>query len=330
MQQPTCMAAANEPSPRAAHASRESGHFQDPPYTPDALRSYDGGMNPAKIARFGDSERYFICPICHDALHLDGTSLRCADRHTFDIAKQGYVNLMPAAKQSPFYNKESFANRARILEAGYYDHIRDAVLDAIPSTADFAGLCSGERPAILDVGCGEGFYSRAVQRANPQVDVLAFDISKDSIQQAAREDTGMAVKWFVGNLADLPVRDGAIDCVLDVFSPINTAEFHRVMKDDAVVVKVVPGTHHDEQLRELAREQLRNTDYSNEHVIEQFCGHFDVLSMRTVSQTLAMPPADVSTFAHMTPLLFNVDIDALDLTQISELTIEARIIVARK
>lgn len=280
-------------------------------------------MNPAKIARFRDSERYFICPICHETLHLDGASLRCPNRHTFDIAKQGYVNLAPAAKQSPFYNKASFENRARILEAGYYDDIRDAVLDAV-------GRYLNPRAAILDVGCGEGFYARAVQRANPAADVLAFDISKDSIQQAAREDATMAVRWFVGNLADLPVRDDAIDCILDVFSPVNAAEFHRVMKDDAIVIKVFPGVHHDEQLRELAREQLRNADYSNEHVIEQFREHFNVLDMRTVSRTFAMAADDVHTFAHMTPLLFNVDIDALDLAQISELTIEARIIVARK
>lgn len=117
-------------------------------------------MNPAKIARFRDSERYFICPICHETLHLDGASLRCPNRHTFDIAKQGYVNLAPAAKQSPFYNKASFENRARILEAGYYDDIRDAVLDAV-------GRYLNPRAAILDVGCGEGFYARAVQRANP-------------------------------------------------------------------------------------------------------------------------------------------------------------------
>ena len=293
-------------------------------------------MNPARIARFGDSERYFICPICHDTLHLDGTSMRCANRHTFDIAKQGYVNLMPAAKQSPFYNSESFANRARILEAGYYDHIRDAVLDTIqrhigvPADMGLAGLRGDARPAILDVGCGEGFYSRAVQRANPQADLLAFDISKDSIQQAAREDSSMAVRWFVGNLADLPVRSHAIDCMLDIFSPVNSEEFHRVMKDDAIVIKAVPGVHHDEQLRELARKQLRNTDYSNEQIIKQFGEHFDVLETSTVSRTFTMPPDDLRTFAHMTPLLFHVDIDALDLTQISALTIEARIIVARK
>lgn len=149
---------------------------------------------------------------------LPAISLRCPNRHTFDIAKQGYVNLAPAAKQSQFYSKESFANRGRILNAGYYSHIASAVLAAVRTHCP-----ANPRPAVLDAGCGEGFYARAVQQANPQADVLAFDISKDSVQQAAREDTSLAVCWFVGNLADLPLRDAAVDCILDVFSPYTTA-----------------------------------------------------------------------------------------------------------
>ena len=168
-----------------------------------------------------------------------------------------------------------------------------------------------------------------MQQANPQADVLAFDISKDSVQQAAREDTSLAVRWFVGNLADLPLRDAAIDCILDVFSPVHYGEFRRVLRPGGIVVKVVPGARHDEQLRELASAQLRHTDYSNEQTVDQFARHFDVLDTRLVSQTFAMPPDDVRVFAHMTPLLFNVDIDTLDLSQISELTIEAQVIVGR-
>lgn len=182
-------------------------------------------------------------------------------------------------------------------------------------------------PVILDVGCGEGFYARAVQAAHPDATVLAFDISKDSVQLAAREDAACAVKWFVGNLAELPVRDGAVDCVLDVFSPVNYAEFTRVLGGSGVVIKVVPGARHDGQLRELARGQLRHGDYSNEQVVAQFAEHFDVLERRLVSQTFPMPAEDVLAFARMTPLLFNVDVDSLDLSRIHELTVEAEILV---
>ena len=129
------------------------------------------------------------------------------------------------------------------------------------------------------------------------------------------------------NLAELPVRDGAVDCVLDVFSPVNYAEFTRVLGGSGVVIKVVPGARHDEQLRELARGQLRHGDYSNEQVVGQFAEHFDVLERRLVSQTFPMPADDVLAFARMTPLLFNVDVDSLDLSRIHELTVEAEILV---
>ena len=133
----------------------------------------------------------------------------------------------------------------------------------------------------------------------------------------------------MGNLADLPLRDAVVDCILDVFSPVHYGEFGRVLRPGGIVVKAVPGARHDEQLRELASAHLRHTDYSNEQTVDQFARHFDVLDTRLVSQTFAMPPDDVRAFAHMTPLLFNVDVDALDLSQISELTIEAQVLVGR-
>ncbi|WP_246165745.1 putative RNA methyltransferase [Bifidobacterium canis] len=167
-------------------------------------------MSPAKLKRFADAERYFICPLCREELRLSGTSLRCANRHTFDIAKQGYVNLVPAAKQSQYYSKQSFENRRTVLEGGYYQHVLEAVLDAV------AKYCASG--TILDAGCGEGFYARAVQRANPAATMLAFDIAKDSVQLAARDDASMAVKWFVGNLAELPLRDHILTAFLIFFA----------------------------------------------------------------------------------------------------------------
>ena len=278
-------------------------------------------MSPAKLKRFADAERYFICPLCREELRLSGTSLRCANRHTFDIAKQGYVNLVPAAKQSQYYSKQSFENRRTVLEGGCYQHVLEAVLDAV------AKYCASG--TILDAGCGEGFYARAVQRANPAATMLAFDIAKDSVQLAARDDASMAVKWFVGNLAELPLRDHIFDCILDIFSPIHYGEFQRVVKNNGLIIKVVPGANHDRQLRDLAHEQLRHADYSNESVVEQFSEHVDVIENHTVSRTFAMPPEDVLAFAHMTPLLFNVDVEQLDLSRVRELTIEAQILVGR-
>ncbi|KFI62048.1 putative RNA methyltransferase [Bifidobacterium cuniculi] len=277
-------------------------------------------MSPAKLARFADADRYFRCPVCGELLSLDGTSLRCANRHTFDIARQGYVNLAPGARQSAYYDRGSFLARGAILRAGYYDHIRDAVLEAVGE--------SGAR-RVLDAGCGEGFYARAVQAADPSRDVLAFDISRDCVQLAAREDTSNAIRWFVGNLAQLPLADRSIDCVLDIFSPANHAEFTRVLAPGGLVVKAVPGARHDIQLREAARDQLRHADYANDDVLAGFAQGFDVVDRRLVSRTVAMPPEDVQSFARMTPLLFHADLGKVDLAQVHELTIEAEVLIGR-
>ncbi len=132
----------------------------------------------------------------------------------------------------------------------------------------------------------------------------------------------------MGNLAELPVRDGAVDCVLDVFSPVNYAEFTRVLGGSGVVIKVVPGARGmtsscaSSHAASCATATIRTS-----RLWGQFAEHFDVLERRLVSQTFPMPADDVLAFARMTPLLFNVDVDSLDLSRIHELTVEAEILV---
>ena len=155
-----------------------------------------------RYARFADSADVLSCPLCHSALKLQEGSLVCPKRHCFDIAKQGYVNLLGPSRQSAHYSKESFESRMAILEAGYYDHVKEAVLTAVGRA-----LSPSEGPAavnatpfrVLDAGCGEGFYARAI-RENLCVDVVAFDLSKDAMLMAARHDSRKAVKWLVGDL----------------------------------------------------------------------------------------------------------------------------------
>ncbi len=71
--------------------------------------------------------------------------------------------------------------------------------------------------SVLDIGCGEGFYSRKLAE-KMDLDILAFDISKDSILLAAKSDSTKSVKWFVGDLTKLPIQDKTIDGILDIFS----------------------------------------------------------------------------------------------------------------
>ena len=184
-----------------------------------------------KLQRFA-SATAFACPICQEKLPLVASSLKCSNHHSFDLSKFGYVNLAPQIKQSANYDKENFQNRQRILEAGFYQAILEAVSDLLSN--------SKNAKTILDIGCGEGFYSRKLQESHPDKTFYAFDISKDSVQIAAKSEPNWAVNWFVGDLARLPIKDASMDILLDIFSPANYGEFRRVLSKDGILIKVIP------------------------------------------------------------------------------------------
>lgn len=270
-----------------------------------------------KHQRFANSDQFFACPHCGQVLGLDQSSLCCPNRHTFDIAKQGYVNLAPQVKQSANYHKSSFENRQAFLEAGYYDHLYAALEGKIAEL----GLRS-----VLDIGCGEGFYSRTLAE-KMDLDILAFDISKDSILLAAKSDRTKSVKWFVGDLTKLPIQDKTIDGILDIFSPANYQEFARVLKAGGSILKLVPGPNHLKELRHLAKDQLRKESYDNQDIVDHFKSYVGQVEEVLVSRTLPIGIDQAHILADMTPLFFQVDQSKLDLSQLTEITIEAVLLI---
>ena len=130
---------------------------------------------------------------------------------------------------------------------------------------------------ILDAGCGEGYYSRKLQNIFPTKSYYAFDISKDSILLASKNDISHAIKWFVGDLANLPIKNGSIDLILDIFSPANYQEFQRVLTDNGLLIKVIPTKQHLKEIRNKVAKQLTNQDYSNQEILKHFEKYFDIL-----------------------------------------------------
>ena len=273
-----------------------------------------------KLQRFA-SATAFACPICQENLTLVESSLKCNNRHSFDLAKFGYVNLAPQIKQSANYDKENFQNRQQILEAGFYQAILEVVSDLLSN--------SKNAKTILDIGCGEGFYSRKLQERHPDKTFYAFDISKDSVQIAAKSDPNWAVNWFVGDLARLPIKDASMDILLDIFSPANYGEFRRVLSKDGILIKVIPTKNHLKEIRQKVQNQLTNKDYSNQDIKEHFQEHFTILSSQTASLTKTITAEQLQALLSMTPLLFHVDQSKIDWSQLTEITIEAEILVGK-
>ena len=273
-----------------------------------------------KLQRFA-SATAFACPICQENLALVESSLKCENRHSFDLAKFGYVNLAPQIKQSANYDKENFQNRQQILEAGFYQAILDAVSDLLAS--------SKTTTTILDIGCGEGFYSRKLQESHSKKTFYAFDISKDSVQIAAKSEPNWAVNWFVGDLARLPIKDASMDNLLDIFSPANYGEFRRVLSKDGILIKVIPTENHLKEIRQKVQDQLTNKDYSNQDIKNHFQNNFTILSSKTASLTKPITAEQLQALLSMTPLLFHIDQSKIDWSQLTEITIEAEILVGK-
>ena len=273
-----------------------------------------------KLQRFASASA-FSCPICQENLTLVESSLKCENHHSFDLAKFGYVNLAPQIKQSANYDKENFQNRQQILEAGFYQAILETISDIL--------AMNPSAKTILDIGCGEGFYSRKLQESHSDKTFYAFDISKDSVQIAAKSEANWAVNWFVGDLARLPIKDASMDMLLDIFSPANYGEFQRVLLKDGILIKVIPTENHLKEIRQIVQDQLTKKDYSNLDIKEHFQEHFSIQSSQIASLTKPITAEQRQALLSMTPLLFHVNQSKIDWSQLTEITIEAEILVGK-
>jgi 23S rRNA (guanine745-N1)-methyltransferase len=196
------------------------------------------------------------CPLDGAPLHFTGSAWACASGHSFDIASQGYTNLLPVQhkrSRDPGDSKEMVAARRRFLTSGFYQPIAAAV-----SRAVLADVPADARISCLDAGCGEGYYLRqlAVAMADRQtLALLGLDISKWAVLSAAKQDK--RASWVVGSNAKLPVLSGTLDRVLCMFGFPVYAEFARVLKPSGLLVQVDAGPDHLRELREIIYPSLK-------------------------------------------------------------------------
>ena len=196
------------------------------------------------------------CPLDGAPLHRQGAAWRCAAGHSFDIASQGYANLLPVQKKrslDPGDSKEMVAARRRFLNAGHYQPIAEMV-----SRAVLADLPAGAMFGCLDAGCGEGYYLRqlaAAVGAGQSLAILGLDISKWAVLSAAKQDS--QPNWVVGSNANLPVLPGGIDRVLCMFGFPVYAEFARVLKPGGRLLQIDSGPDHLRELREVIYPSLK-------------------------------------------------------------------------
>ncbi|AQQ68396.1 23S rRNA methyltransferase [Microbulbifer agarilyticus] len=181
------------------------------------------------------------CPHCNLSLGLEGRSWRCANGHTFDQAREGYVNLLPVQQKrsrEPGDSPEMLNARRRFLEAGHYAPLADAICAQLMLVREQL-----QTPVLLDVGCGEGYYDRALVQAGwPEPGVTGVDIAKAGVRLAAKRLA--QAQFAVGSSFHLPVADSSVDAILRVFAPGPAEELLRVLKPGGILLDVSPGPDH--------------------------------------------------------------------------------------
>ena len=192
-----------------------------------------------------DVKPVWTCPLCREGLLLNesGKAWSCENNHSFDCAREGYVNLLPANKKSssaPGDNAEMIAARRSIHTAEIYRPLADAI------QSQLVGMDSISR--ILDLGCGEGYYSNALRQVLPAAEICGIDISKAAVRLAAKQYS--SINFAVASSFALPLASGSQDLVMRIFAPSDEADVLRVLKKEGAYLEVTPAPTHLWALRE--------------------------------------------------------------------------------
>src|SRR5690625_4267040 len=273
-------------------------------------------------------QRYFKCPLCHSPIHVfDFKSVKCPNNHTFDFARQGYINFTTQLVKSNYTKKLFDARNAIITKSNLYSSLHITLKNIIEKF-----ISTSMDPLLLaDMGCGEGSHLNSVLNHFKHTNVtgVGLDISKEGILTAAKNYAELI--WFVGDLTQSPLANESFHVVLNILSPANYAEFKRILAPKGFVVKVIPRSDYLQQLREALFPA--DSDYDNADPTVLFQDHFRLIDSYQVRQIHTFNQTELTNLVQMTPLAWSAnqaDIDSfLDLDS-SEITVDLDILVGQK
>ncbi len=238
-----------------------------------------------------------ICPLCRTPLLIADKSQRCANGHSFDIAKEGYLNLLLVQQKKskePGDNPDMVKARREFLQVGYYQPLCDAASQLIaPLSAQ----------TLLDIGCGEGYYTQAFSQI--VTDIIGLDIAKPAIQLAAKKHPSMT--WLVASSALLPVADQSIDVATSLFSPIPVTEMARVIKPEGHILVIRAADTHLWTVREALFGEVRA--HHPDKFLDELSPHFTLQQQQDLRFDLQLPQQALKQLLAMTPYVWKAHPD---------------------
>ena len=272
-------------------------------------------------------ESLFRCPLCGSPLSRDAHTYRCPNRHSYDIAKEGYTYLLPVNQKNsaaPGDDKGMATARRAFLSKGYYQPLQKAL-------CSLAVSMTGDTPNLLDAGCGEGYYTagihQALLNAGKAPHTAGIDISKFILRSAAKRNRD--IEFAVASSYHLPVADECIHLLLNCFSPLAIDEFRRVLKTDGAFLYVVPAAGHLWEMKQV----LYDEPYHNEEKLTPYDGFRYEKVIPVDAEITLESQEDIHNLFQMTPYYWKTPKEGADrLAALDRLTtrISFRIHVFRK
>lgn len=224
------------------------------------------------------------CPVCDLLLNTDVKTLKCSKGHSFDRAKQGYTNLFLKSSQNSGDNKEMVDARLNFLNKGHYQPLLDALKQELNLL---------DCQTIVDLGCGEGFYTSGIK--NDSNLVIGIDISKKAISYASRNYKN--IEFVLASIYDVPVFNTSTDLCLNIFAPYPKEEIKRILKPGGYLVKIDPAANHLIELKQT----LYETPYLND---EKKLDDMKLVREIDVNFTMNLNNNDLMNLFIMTPYYY--------------------------
>lgn len=245
----------------------------------------------------------FKCPLCDQSIKvINFSSIVCTNNHTFDIAKQGYINFTTRPVNSN-YGKDLFEARNKfIMESRLYSPLHETITKTIKEHGIFANPF-----VIADLGCGEGSHLQSIldQIQDSSITGIGLDISKEGILMAAKKYASPI--WFVGDLAKTPFAANSFHVILNILSPANYTEFKRILVQGGLAIKVVPRPSYLKELRKALFVNDKNKDYQNDHTVSLFEENFQLINIQRVTYTQTLTKIERENLVQMTPLTWSAN-----------------------
>ena len=235
-----------------------------------------------------------LCPICGEILDRIEKQYRCGNGHSFDLARQGYVNLLPVQQKrslNPGDTREQVLGRRAFLETGCYEPISNTLNETAKEL--------GATGPILDVGCGEGYYSARLAEAL-DAELTGLDISKEAVRCAAAKYKGP--QWLCGTAAHLPVETGSAGVVTSLFALTMAEEFKRVLRPDGYFFQVLAAEDHLLGLKSIIYPELK---FKEKNTAPEVPG-FELVKSVPIRFTFTVEGEQVQNLLGMTPHVFRI------------------------